>query len=367
MWQQRENTWECLWRLNLEQPHTLCIASWFVRGIAATAEAHIIPLRGFTLSSQTFRLVLLTCCKDGVISLWTEIGNQVSPRTENQFKLAFFVRAVIDVNTSLKGVLGQDIFISWPEARGDFARKLSVPGDTSSISPSKNSDMITSEWLVEVEPSGSVTLWSVQRLDDLSSSRGQFVQLWQHKPSLLSCPSIPSGESNVTLEDCGRLLSMKAVVHMPHGTLCGPPSSVDVLEIWSDNLLLWSCIWPPVSTIGGRSLVAGIVAVGGIGMHLVSWKVDIKVSLCQPTESLVIQEIACHVLKENISDISSVSSSKGDEEVDDSKEAASLEIAPEIEETEDRQRDKTVVEGHLLGYTTVQSFEVVESGKLHLF
>ncbi|KAL2650756.1 hypothetical protein R1flu_018884 [Riccia fluitans] len=311
MWQQGDNTWECLWRSSLEHPHTLCAASWFARGIAATAEGtftdaavekdeddhfvkvwwweeghdlHVLelshpdrllsiqwrPLRGFTATSQPFRPVLLTCCRDGVVRLWTEIGSfgantavdQIVSGSQDQFKLAFFVSAVIDVNSSLTGVLGRDIFITWPEARGGTARTPSVTTDTSRILSSKDYENASGEWLIGVGPSGSVTLWSVQSLDDLSPSRGQFVQIWQQKPGLLSCPSVPPSQSNVCPEDRGRLLSMKAVVHRPYGTLWGPPSSLEVFEIWSDNLLRWSCVWPHVSALGARSSVAGIVATG---------------------------------------------------------------------------------------------------------
>ncbi|KAL3700862.1 hypothetical protein R1sor_018884 [Riccia sorocarpa] len=311
MWQQGESTWECLWRSNLEHPHTLCAASWFARGIAATAEGiptesaveeddedhlvkvwwweegkdlHVLelshpnrllsiqwrPLRGFTRTSQAFRPVLLTSCRDGVVRLWTEIGSfgantavdQGGNGNQDPFKLAFFVSAVIDVNSSLTGILGRDIFITWPEARGGIAR-TSVTADASRTPSSKaNENALGGEWLVGIGPSGSVTLWSVQSLDDLSPSRGQFVQLWQQKPGLLCCPWLSESQSNVSPEERGRLLSMKAVVHRPYGTLLGPPSSLEIFEVWSDNLLQWSCVWPHVSALGGSSSVPGIVATG---------------------------------------------------------------------------------------------------------
>ncbi|CAM6112755.1 unnamed protein product [Calypogeia fissa] len=332
MWQKGENCWNCLWRSQLEQPQSLSAASWSARGIAATAEGpsvtqpeasdvdHLVkiwwwedgkellevdlahphqllmiqwrPSRSFRSSSHSFRPVLLTCCWDGVVRLWAEIGNlgfpqggstslanvdtatirdEVGTGYESPFKLAFFVSAVIDANSTLSGVLGQNIHITWPEGTGGGVMNSSSDGDESGGVVSKESDVAMNEWLVGIGPSGSVTLWSVQSLDDLSPARGPLIQLWQQRSGILSPPSVPSQGINVSVDVQTSPQAVRVVVHRPHGTFWGPPSSLDVVEIWSSSLLRWSSIWPPVAAVGGPTSkniaanlgAANMIAAGG--------------------------------------------------------------------------------------------------------
>ncbi|KAL2536804.1 RAVE (Regulator of V-ATPase assembly) complex subunit RAV1/DMX protein [Forsythia ovata] len=146
LWRKKEILREIAWKFKPKVPQVLVYAAWSSTGPSATApwsklqvgdssspinEASkcVLVFQGDEHSKcvqaelhhplPTLHLVLLTCCIDGTVRLWSEAcdgrirragkdsSDQKAPR------LFFGVIAVLEVNQTLNGSLGSNVFVSW--------------------------------------------------------------------------------------------------------------------------------------------------------------------------------------------------------------------------------------------------------------
>lgn len=189
------------------------------------------------------RPILLTACSDGAVRLWMEVDSGRSrldraagkESAEKRLKTAFFVSAVIEVNRTLYGQLGQNVFVMWAT---DIVVKAfgATSIDSGGSQAYKRKDVAPCEWLVGMGPDGSISLWSLHCLDDISPPRCPRVLLWEHGFNLVPNYTEPS--------------FLKVVVRRPEGTMAEPPSCLDIFEFLQGGHFRWLRIWPPVSAIG---------------------------------------------------------------------------------------------------------------------
>ncbi|MCO5603439.1 hypothetical protein L7F22_057589 [Adiantum nelumboides] len=296
MWKQDDSGWRCLWTSSVMRPQIFAAATWSADGLAATAEGldsssqvgdsiqsatkgkvtvwwwedslglldselvhpkEIVflqwrPSKGPIILKEAFRPVLLTACKDGAVRLWLEIdsgrarldkalGKDVSAR---HLKPAYFVSAVIETEQFLHGVLGADVFVSWPSECRTVKSYSEPVCRSTAISKRQNSNLC--EWLVGLGPEGSVFLWSVFCLDDIYPPRCPRVFLWKQANEVLSIPALPSGRAN-------RQVLVKIVAQRLSSRCTDPPFSMDLFYTSKPTLFHWSRIWPPISALGGDS------------------------------------------------------------------------------------------------------------------
>lgn len=166
MWRRKEKSWEIAWSFKPKVPQTLVATSWFVDGFSATAPCSKVELGGSSslsdkarkcvlvyqgdgqsqypqaelhhpmpvsmiqwrpstgnLSSRhtrhASRPALLTCCLDGAGRSWGEVDDgriRRAGKDNSDHKatdLSFCVIAVIEVNQTVNGFLGLDVFVRW--------------------------------------------------------------------------------------------------------------------------------------------------------------------------------------------------------------------------------------------------------------
>ena len=159
LWRKKGRSWGMTWKFKPELPQALVSTTWSIDGPSATApfqqqirgssEAskcvfvllrggksefvkaelrHPLPVsmiqwRPITgkqskkIDRRPLRQVLLTCCMDGTVRLWSEIDDgrlRKVGKDKNDKKTvlqSFRVAAVIEINQVLCGTLGSDIFV----------------------------------------------------------------------------------------------------------------------------------------------------------------------------------------------------------------------------------------------------------------
>lgn len=313
MWRQNESSWCHLWTSHVTHPQSLAAATLSAKGLAATAdgdhmnlicdsntqvdehktvtkgkatvwwwedslgllEAELLHPQGVLVVQwrpskeqsvqEPFRPVLMTACKDGTVRLWLEIdsgrarldkalGKDVPVK---HLKPAYFVSAVIEAEQCLHGILGKDVFVSWPvECRsGDSARVLARSSSgTNTIS--KRQSIGSCEWLIGLGPEGSICLWSLFCLDDIYPPRCPRVFLWKQSSGVLSTP-VPSAGSGMSQ------VLMKVVAQRSGNKSADPPSFLDLFCTAQPSLFQWSRVWPPVSALCGNGSKETLVIEAG--------------------------------------------------------------------------------------------------------
>ncbi|XP_055817097.1 uncharacterized protein LOC129886437 isoform X2 [Solanum dulcamara] len=278
LWRKTERSWEIAWRFKPELPQTLISATWSIEGPFAAAppyglhfegsgshihagnkcvlvcqrdadsrhlEAmlpHPLPVsmiqwRPSTVTQSTRdgrysrRLVLLTCCLDGAIRLWTEIDDgrvRKVGKDGNEHKMtksSFRVVAVVEVNQALNGRLGLDVYVRWAK---DISGIITVNGEAVSYASSdehQHGNAGRCEWLVAVGPQTTLTFWAIHCLDDFSPARAPRVTLWKRK-ELNSPKEMPRG-----------LLLNK--VFIMRNQVFGPPTVCSFINLLPSNYLAW--------------------------------------------------------------------------------------------------------------------------------
>ncbi|XP_009410819.2 uncharacterized protein LOC103992724 isoform X1 [Musa acuminata AAA Group] len=298
LWNRKKGySWEMSWKLKAEVPQTIVSATQFAQGSVATAPQalmqhdkvisgdlhssvsdetkHVLvyhddgksgitkvqlchpqpvlmiqwrPFSGMQLQKDAFpawRDMLLTCCLDGTVRLWSEIDNG-RPRKFNKdmhdqkhMRRLFHVVAVIEMNQSLKGTLGRNIFVKWALELGGVIEK--GEGDCYSLlsSHTECEQIGKCEWLIGVGPNFSITFWAIHCLDDVSPTRFPRVTMWK-KADLIDLKGSNFLHCNFS-ETMGQPILVKVVASRCR--LFGPPSSCSLLQLLPDNSISWSQLY----------------------------------------------------------------------------------------------------------------------------
>lgn len=243
MWRRKEKSWEIAWSFKPKIAQALVSTTWTAHGLSATAPCSKVQVGGsspvHTGASNSVlifqfdghskypqhelchpmpvgmiqwrpstgkpssgharraqRSVLLTCCLDGTVRLWGEIDDgrirkTLKDNNDQKAKLSFCVLAVIEVNQTLNGILGSDVFVSWAV---DIEGVTVIDTEVCYYSCSDNLQHDTAarcEWLIGFGPERMITMWSVHCLDDFAPVRFPRVTLWK-KQDLMSSVMIAS-------------------------------------------------------------------------------------------------------------------------------------------------------------------------------
>ncbi|KAK3036066.1 hypothetical protein RJ639_029819 [Escallonia herrerae] len=224
LWRKKPRSWEIAWKYKPEVPHVLVSATWSIEGPSATAPSsqlhagssstineasncvlachrsdresnylnaelrHPLPVSMIQWRPSTqkqaksyerypMRLVLLTCCLDGTIRLWSEIDDGKARKVgkdindQRMARLSFRVCAVVEINQEMNGSLGSDIFVRWAteiDGIGSFGEDTSQYSSSGQYQPDRAGRC---EWLIGFGPRMLVTLWVIHCLDDVAPIR----------------------------------------------------------------------------------------------------------------------------------------------------------------------------------------------------
>ncbi|XP_023540638.1 uncharacterized protein LOC111800941 isoform X1 [Cucurbita pepo subsp. pepo] len=293
LWKNTNRSWEIAWKFKPDVPQTLVSASWSTEGPFATASqariskmdntfidkacrsvlvsqsegeyghvkselCHPLPITMIQWrtsikmkgsSKNTPRHVLLTCCLDGTVRLWSETENgkvkkfSKDVNSKKSLRRRFSVAAVIEVNQALNGTLGTDLFVTWAtEIRGmckpfELTKKVFSEGFEHNRAGS-------CEWLISLGPGSLVTFWAVHCLDDVSPLRFPRVTLWkkQELKGLEVGRHYIDGCTNLN----NKFLLKKVVISRIYPS--GSPSMCSLIQLLPCNSLVWSILSSQTST-----------------------------------------------------------------------------------------------------------------------
>ncbi|XP_047147753.1 uncharacterized protein LOC124820153 isoform X1 [Vigna umbellata] len=285
-WKKSNKCWEVAWKFKADQPQTLVSATWSIEGPSATAahpseeqiegaltneeSKYVVVCQSNGLSEYSkvklhhplpvvmiqwrpsreklsnrygkcsVRHVLLTCSLDGTARLWSEINNGKARRVGKDINdqknagSSFCVVAVIEINQTLNGTLGSDIFVRWgAEFEGIFRT-----GEESKQVFSKRFeyDVRNCDWIVGFGPGMLLSFWAVHCLDDVSPLRFPRVTLWKrHELHNHDIANVYKFNSS----DFKNAIFLQKVILM-RNCLSGPPIICSTLQLLSCNSLVWS-------------------------------------------------------------------------------------------------------------------------------
>ncbi|KAK4411525.1 DmX-like protein 1 [Sesamum angolense] len=287
MWRRKEKSWEIAWSFKPIVPQVLVSTSWSADGLFATAPCsqvqaggsssppnearkcvlvcqgdghtkypqaelhHPMPVGMIQWRPSTgkpssrharhaLRPVLLTCCLDGAVRLWGEIDDGRIRRAGKEYsdqkaaKLSFCVIASVEVNQTLNGFLGSDVFVSWAmEVEGVTI----IDNETSYYSCLDDLQYDTAgrcEWLIGFGPKRVATLWAIHCLDDFAPVRFPRVTLWK-KQELVS----------VEME-AGQFLVHKVLMMRTRAS--SPPVVCSLVQLLPCNSFAWAQLYTQVPT-----------------------------------------------------------------------------------------------------------------------
>lgn len=294
LWRRRSRTWEIAWKFKRDDPQNLVSATWSIEGPSATAACpselqseafnhvpkcvlvcygdggseyekaelhHPQPVsmiqwrpstrrqskRDVNLSS---RHVLLTCCLDGTIRLWTAVDNgkiRKLGRDNNDHKTvkrSFCIAAVMEVNQALNGTLGVDVFFSWATQIGGLHRTGEGANQFFFIEGNGHDMVGRCEWLIGFGPGTLVTFWSIHCLDDISPMRFPRVMLWKRQ----ELQDLEVG--HLRTAGCSSfkdwILLNKVVIS--RNCLSGPPNICSLIHVLPCSSLVWSLLYTQTSS-----------------------------------------------------------------------------------------------------------------------
>ncbi|XP_042479936.1 uncharacterized protein LOC122060893 isoform X2 [Macadamia integrifolia] len=295
LWKRNNQSWEMFWKFKAEQPQTLVSTTWSIEGPAATTaylglsdneDSSSLPngaskyvlvfqndvkhgsLRAELQHPQPVSMiqwrplirtqskkdilhskkdVLLTCCLDGTVRLWSEIDSGRAKKSgkdandQKHIRRSFHATAVIEINLSMNGTLGRDLFVTWAV---EFRGLINTGGAKQCLSTGKeNNQPGRCEWLIGFGPGMSVSFWAIHCLDDVSPLRFPRVTLW--KRQLLVGTEVShlhgTGDSNAKKLP----LFTKAVT--VRSQLFGPPVICYLIQLLPCNSMSWLQLYTPSS------------------------------------------------------------------------------------------------------------------------
>ncbi|KAJ1283904.1 hypothetical protein BS78_03G163200 [Paspalum vaginatum] len=281
MWARLQSSWQLAWRFMPQVPQSLVSTTCFMQGPVATVAAvaqvegsvpvlvflndakrgleqaelgHPQPVcmiqwRPLSLyacdQSEVRREILMTCCFDGTVRLWSE-DEVVKSKKQHGLQISFSVIAVIEVNNTLNGILGVDITMRWSMESGSVVSRDEEGTFKLFSDNSRESQVGKCEWLVSVGPGPCVNFWAVHCLDDVFPPRYPRITLWKQSKLqgfVESC--VNSGPPNAI----GQSIFVEAVISR---RLCsGPPTTCSLLHLLLDNSFVWSTLSTSMSADSG--------------------------------------------------------------------------------------------------------------------
>lgn len=292
LWRRRNMSWEIAWKFKRDPPQNLVSATWSIEGPSATA-AYLskVDVKGSDQTSNCVlvcygngtseyvktelhhpqpvskiqwrpstgqqaqrdkkhlrRHVLLTCCLDGTLRLWTEVdsGKVRKLGKDNHdhktVRKSFCIAAVIEINQVLKGTLGMDVFFSWAAEIGGIYRIGEGISQTFSVEGNGHDRVGRCEWLIGFGPGRGITFWAIHCLDDISPIRFPRVTLWktQELEDLEAGHLHGAGFANFN----AWLLLDKVVVL--RNCLSGPPNICSLMHLSPCNFLVRSLLYSQI-------------------------------------------------------------------------------------------------------------------------
>ncbi|XVE77297.1 hypothetical protein DITRI_Ditri13aG0051100 [Diplodiscus trichospermus] len=295
LWKRKGKSWEIAWKVKADQPQNLVSASWSIEdpfaaasyskdlqiegeGVNEPSKSVLVfysdgnsgcakvtlghprpvsmiqwrPLAGKQLlrdAKHSHRHILLTCCLDGTVRLWSEIDNgrvrkagKDGSYDHKTTKWSFYVAAVIEIDCALRGTLGVDIFLTWAMEIGGMV-KANEETNQYFLTEGFKHEAGRCEWLVGFGPGRLVTFWAIHCLDDISPMRFPRVTLWKrHELQGLEVECLPrNGLSTLKPQ-----LLLKKVAIM-RNSLSGPPTVCSLVHLLPCNSLAWSILYTTTS------------------------------------------------------------------------------------------------------------------------
>ncbi|XVF33142.1 hypothetical protein REPUB_Repub17cG0142900 [Reevesia pubescens] len=295
LWKRKSKSWEMAWKFKADQPQNLVSASWSMEGPSAAASYYkdlqieggglnepsksvlvfySDGISGYTKAvlghpqpvsmiqwrpsagkqllrdaKHSRRHILLTCCLDGTVRLWSEIDNvrvkKAGKDGSNDHKTtrrSFCVAAVIEIDCALRGSLGVNIFLTWAMEIGGIV-KTSEETNQYFFTEEYEHEAGRCEWLIGFGPGKLVTFWAIHCLDGISPMGFPRVTLWKkHELQGLEVEHLHRNE----LSTLKQHLLLKKVFIM-RNSLSGPPTVCSMIHLFSCKSLAWSMLYTKTS------------------------------------------------------------------------------------------------------------------------
>ncbi|XP_008437872.2 uncharacterized protein LOC103483174 isoform X1 [Cucumis melo] len=288
LWKNTNKSWEIAWKFKPDVLQTLVSASWSTEGPFATAPharisktentltekacrsvlvsqsegeyghvkielCHPLPItviqwrpsvNGPEFAKHSPRHVLLTCCLDGTVRLWSETENgkvrKFSKDVNNRksTRRHFSVAAVVEINQALKGTLGMDLFVTWATEIRGMCQPFDVTKKVQSSVGFEQNKAGNCEWLISLGPGSLVTFWAVHCLDDVSPLRFPRITLW--KKQELKGFEVGRHYTDGCTNLSNKFLLKKVVISRIHQS--GSPSICSLIQLLPCNSLVWSLL-----------------------------------------------------------------------------------------------------------------------------
>ncbi|CAH2057724.1 unnamed protein product [Thlaspi arvense] len=279
VWKRRNQSWEIAWKFPAgDHLHDLVSSTWSLEGPFATATSWTTfpadcddagkRVSAYYSDGESFRTVelphpqrismiqwrpvevcigksirnvLMTCCLDGAVRLWSEVDGgktKKGVKDVNDHKRSFCVVAVIEINQVLDGYLGRDIFISWGTRTSGILKTIEGDNQLFSVEKYDHENVGSCEWLVGHVLGKSASLWAVHCLDDISPMRFPRITLWARQKSNeigvepLSLADATGGSDHLPLRKASVL----------RNNLYGTPLICSSIYISPRNTIHWSSL-----------------------------------------------------------------------------------------------------------------------------
>lgn len=195
--------------------------------------------------SEVRREILMTCCLDGTVRLWSE-DEVVRSKKQRGSQRSFSVIAVIEMNNTLSGVLGVDITVRWAVETGNVVSRDEEGNFVLFSGDSGQNQVGKCEWLVSVGPGSCVNFWAVHCLDDVSPPRYPRITPWEQSKLQAREESAVNSGPPKSIEQS---IFVEAVISR---RLCsGPPTTCSLLHLLPDNSFIWSRLSSGLSSDSG--------------------------------------------------------------------------------------------------------------------
>ncbi|CAA7044358.1 unnamed protein product [Microthlaspi erraticum] len=217
----------------VELPHAERISMIQWRPVAAEQSA--IGL------GKSVRNVLMTCCLDGAVRLWSEVDGRKTKKgmeDANDHRKSFCVAAVIEISQVLDGYLGRDLFIFWGTRTGGILKTIEGSNQFFSTEKYEHENVGQCEWLVGYGPGKSASLWTVHGLDDIAPMRFPRITIWARQESNEAGVVLPSLADATCSSD--QLLLKK--VSVLRNNRYGPPLICSSIYLSPCNSVYWSSL-----------------------------------------------------------------------------------------------------------------------------